>query len=123
MSGELSLLIRYTTPNTSTHCPACVPFASECKGIVPATACVAHRCSEHSDMPVIGNTGPEQSECSICVAQTFVIAYEKSFEAKVFWPAVQSARDRLNLLSPGAGDQFVDETRATLNAAGIETEW
>lgn len=70
-------------------------------------------------MPPTNDAGPDQSECALCVAQQLVAGYEKAVEKNVFGPIVSSARDRLNLLAPGAGDQFVDEARAQLNAAGL----
>lgn len=121
--SEREILTRYTKQNAAEHCGGCTPVAYECQGLVPAKACVGHRCDEHAAVPIVNDVGPDKSECAICVAQAFVKGYEKAFEKTVFWPAVQSARDRLNLLAPGAGAAFVDETRATLNAAGIETEW
>lgn len=83
-------------------------------------ACAAHRCDTHQDVPPVNSTGPEQSECGLCVADAIVEAYEKAFEQNVFWPLIESARSRLNLLAPGAGDSFLDEARATLTAASID---
>lgn len=82
--------------------------------------CVGHRCDEHEDVPPVNSHGPHGSECALCVAQTLVDAYEAAFEKKIFWPIITSARDRLNLLSPGTGDKFVEEARATLNTASID---
>lgn len=85
-----------------------------------AVACVSHRCDEHADVPPINQGGPDESECGMCVAVDLVASYETAFEQKVFWPVVQSARDRLNLLAPGAGDVFLDEARAILNSASVD---
>jgi hypothetical protein len=88
-------------------------------GVHTASGCVGHRCDEHEDLPPMNQTGPDGSECGGCVGQAFAEAYEKAFEKKVFWPLIQSARDRLNLLAPGAGDAFQEEARATINTASI----
>lgn len=111
--------VRHYRAGAGEHCGACAPFAAECQGLVPAKACVAHRCPEHAEVPPINDAGPEQSECALCVATTFVRGYEKAFEKSVFNPVVEKARDRLNLMAPGAGDQFVDEARAILNTAAL----
>ncbi len=91
-------------------------------GIHTASGCIGHRCDEHSDLPPMNQAGPDESECGACVGQAFAAAYEKAFEKTVFWPLIQSARDRLNLLAPGAGDKFQDEARATINAASLLSE-
>ena len=88
-------------------------------GTVPVEACMSHRCAEHAAVPSLNNAGPDNAECAMCVAETMVRAYEKEFEKKVFWPMVESARSRLNLLAVGAGEAFMEEARATLNAAGL----
>lgn len=82
-------------------------------------ACVAHRCDDHEELPVVNDKGPDGSECAGCVADALVKAYEQAFEKTLFWPLIQSARDRLNLLAPGAGDSFQEEVRATINAAAL----
>jgi hypothetical protein len=85
-----------------------------------AQACVAHRCDDHAEIPPVNDKGPQRSECGMCVADTIVATYEATFEKNVFWPLIESARTRLNLLAPGAGDSFLEEARATLNAASID---
>jgi hypothetical protein len=85
-----------------------------------AASCMAHRCDTHAEIPPMNSDGPDKSECGFCVADTIVRTYEQTFEGNVFWPLIESARTRLNLLAPGAGDSFLDEARATLNAASID---
>lgn len=62
----------------------------------------------------------DQSECGVCIGHKFVAAYADAFEAdmlkKIYWPMVQSARDRLNLLARGAGDAFEEECRGHVTA-------
>jgi hypothetical protein len=83
----------------------------------PATAsdCLAHRCAEHAEMPPVDDRGDDGSECGVCVGVKFVQAHEAAAEddikKKLYWPMVQSARDRLNLLAAGAGDAFEEEAR------------
>lgn len=86
-------------------------------GVHTATGCIAHRCDAHADLPPVNQWGPNESECGGCVGQAFAEALEKAFEEQVYWPMVQKARDRLNLLSAGAGTQFEDEARALLVAS------
>lgn len=85
-------------------------------------ACVAHRCDDHGTVPPINSHGPDKSECALCVAQALVEGYEKAFERRVFWPTIESARDRLNLLAPGSGNRFLEDARAILNSASIDDE-
>jgi len=86
--------------------------------------CLAHRClrPDHVEVPVINDAGPDGSECALCVAEELVKAYEKAFEKSVFWPVVETARNRMNLLSFGAGDKFQEEARAIINAARMLSE-
>lgn len=85
-------------------------------------ACLAHRCDEHEDLPPVNSTGPNLSECAICVADAFVTAYEKRFEAEIFWPSIESAKQRLNFLAAGVGDQFVEEVRGRIAAARVDPD-
>lgn len=89
---------------------------AESGGLPPATACVGHRCDKHNGLPPTNGNGPDGSECAGCTAEAFTEAFEEAFEGDIFWPTVDSARDRLNMLAPGAGDQFVAETRARIEA-------
>jgi hypothetical protein len=82
--------------------------------------CIGHRCDEHERAEPHNANGPDQSECAMCLVEAFVLAYERQFEAAVFWPAITSARDRLNLLLPGAGNDLLEDARATLNAAALD---
>lgn len=88
--------------------------------------CIAHRCIDHPDqhetVGPMNQNGPSLSECAICVAQSFVAAYETTLMKSIFWPLVQTARDRLNLLSPGAGEAFQDHARVTVNSMKILSE-
>ena len=86
------------------------------------TACGAHRCDEHEDLPAVNSSGPDMSECGICVGAAFVEAFEKKFDAEVFWPSIESAKQRLNFLATGVGDQFVEEVRARLMAARVDPD-
>jgi hypothetical protein len=90
---------------------------AEAGGVSPASACVGHRCDEHKTLAPTNQNGPDLSECAACTGESFAEAYERVFFDDIFWPSVQSARDRLNLLSPGAGETFYDETRARVEAA------
>lgn len=109
-------MIRLVATGKVEHCLTC-DLVDE--GVTPATACIAHRCDDHADLPAVNQEGPEGSECAGCVGQAFAAAWEAAFEKNVFWPLIQSARDRLNILAPGAGDQFEEQARAQINAAAI----
>lgn len=85
-------------------------------------ACLAHRCDEHAELPPVNSEGPNLSECAICVAEAFVDAFEKKYEAEIFWPSIESAKQRLNLLAAGVGDQFVQEVRGRIAAARIDPD-
>lgn len=92
--------------------------------------CVAHRCLEHRQIPPLNmNEGNGSSECGVCAAEEFgarlaeqalakqdelvILPILDGYAARLAYGAelrakLQTARDRLNLLSPGAGD-FLDE--------------
>lgn len=92
--------------------------------------CVAHRCTDHLNIPPLNmSEGNGSSECGVCSAEEFgarlaeqaleterrevwwdiLDAYAQRMEyQKVMRARLQTARDRLNILSPGAGD-FLDE--------------
>jgi hypothetical protein len=80
-----------------------------------ASDCIAHRCLEHAELKPVDDHADDGSECAICVAHKFADALEASLVEdilkKLFWPMVQSARDRLNLVAAGAGDTFEAEAR------------
>ena len=92
--------------------------------------CVAHRCTAHQEIPPANmNEGSGSSECGICAAEMFGtklaqqaldiqnrtvtlpilegyadrLAHHAELRSKL-----ATARERLNLISPGAGD-FLDE--------------
>jgi hypothetical protein len=77
--------------------------------------CLAHRCPTHAELPPMDDSADDGAECGPCIGAKYVEAYEKAVEAdilkRLFWPLVQSGRDRLNLLAPGAGDRFEEEAR------------
>jgi hypothetical protein len=77
--------------------------------------CLAHRCLAHREMQPVDDSADNGSECGICTAQKFIAAHEQAAEEEIlkrlFWPAIESARERLNLLSPGAGHAFEEEAR------------
>ncbi len=85
-----------------------------------ASDCIAHRCQAHAELPPVDDSADDSAECSICVAQKFILAHEEALEEdvmqKLVWPAIDKARDRLNLLGHGAGDQFVEEIREWVTA-------
>lgn len=83
--------------------------------------CLAHRCGKHAHIPPIDDSVGDGSECSLCVADKLL---EKILE-QVLNPILDAyadrlthhahlrrqlavARNRLNLLSSGAGD-FLSE--------------
>lgn len=78
--------------------------------------CLGHRCQAHRDVPPIDDSEESSgAECGICIGQKFVLLYEEKAEEdilnKLYWPIVEIARARLNLLSLGSGEVFVDEAR------------
>lgn len=85
-----------------------------------ASDCLGHRCAEHAEMGLMDDHADDGAECGVCLAMKFVVAHEKAAEAHILkslvWPMVQSCRDRLNLLSPGAGDQFEEQAREQIVA-------
>lgn len=87
-----------------------------------AQHCIAHRCEEHQELQPVNSNGPSGSECGACVGQAFAEAYEKTVLKAILWPLVETARNRLNLLSPGAGDTFQDHARVTVNSLKILSE-
>lgn len=80
-----------------------------------ASDCLAHRCAAHAEMGPMDDAADDGAECGPCLGERYVRAYEKAAEddikKRLFWPMVQSARDRLNLLANGAGDSFEEEAR------------
>jgi hypothetical protein len=95
--------------------------ASRDENVAPsASDCVAHRCAEHAGMAAVDDRGDDGSECGICVGQKFAEHMERALVDDILkalvWPMVQSARDRLNLLSGGAGDRFEQEMRTKITA-------
>jgi hypothetical protein len=88
--------------------------------------CLAHRCVDHPDqhetVPPVNSTGPSGSECALCVAHEFIRVYDTTMMKTLFWPIVETARNRLNLLSPGAGDSFQDHARVTVNSLKVLSE-
>jgi hypothetical protein len=80
-----------------------------------ASDCLAHRCDEHREMKPVDDSADDGAECGICVAAKFVLAHEEAAEKEIldrlFWPMVETARDRLNLLALGAGASFEEQAR------------
>lgn len=87
---------------------------------------IGYRCEDHPDkhdaVPAINTNAPEGGECAMCVAESIVHAYESTFEKTLLWPIIDQARGRLNLLVPGAGDSFLEDARAQINAAKLLSE-
>jgi hypothetical protein len=77
--------------------------------------CLAHRCAEHREMLPVDDSADSGAECGICVGVKFVEAHEQAAEEEIlkrlFWPMVERARDRMNLLSHGTGYGFEEEAR------------
>lgn len=84
--------------------------------------CVAHRCQEHKDIPPL-NANEAGAECGACCAEDvgqdialsaiaeFTLPILDGYADRLEYGArlrrkLESARDRLNLLAPGAGDEF-----------------
>lgn len=93
-----------------------------------ASDCIAHRCAAHAELPPVDDSADDGGECGPCVGEKYIAAYERAAEEDIkknlLWPSIDSARDRLNLLAKGAGDQFVEEVRARVQAydrAPVET--
>jgi hypothetical protein len=86
---------------------------------IPTVAqCLYHRCDDHASVPMLNRAeGPGQSECGACIAEELLavkaqllLALDGYAERLTYGRALarklESARARLNLLSPGAGDGF-----------------
>lgn len=83
--------------------------------------CLFHRCERHETVPML-NAEEEgtRSECGACIAEEMlamkaqlVLVLDGYAERMIYSHTLRlqlaQARDRLNLLSPGAGD-FIDDT-------------
>lgn len=79
--------------------------------------CRYHRCERHGDVKQLNATEPTDAECGACIAEEMLAIKaqlllsldgyaERMIYAHALRQMLASARDRLNLLSPGAGDEF-----------------
>ena len=102
-------------PAASDLAPAGQPFARP--GIED---CLFHRCARHEEVPMLnGEEEQTSAECGGCIAEGTIVllaqnllildgyadrlAYSHALRQKL-----EAARERLNLLAPGAGD-FLNE--------------
>jgi hypothetical protein len=80
-----------------------------------AKYCLAHRCAEHQGVRMHNVQGPQGSECGACVMADVVALHNMlqqvldGYAARLSHHAVllaklRQARERLNMISPGAGD-------------------
>lgn len=97
------------------------------EGTIPRAAdVVAIRCAEHGNVPPTNSNDNDGSECGICVGVTLAerLAASAMDEAQrdildgyanrltycaMLRSKLASARDRLNLLQPGAGDFLTED--------------
>jgi len=80
-----------------------------------AADCLAHRCAEHQGVRRHNTTGPNASECGGCIMADVSALYQMllpvldGYAARlthhgIILAKLRQARDRMNLMAPGAGD-------------------
>jgi hypothetical protein len=87
--------------------------------------CVAHRCPEHKDIPPLNTNEGGGAECGACCAEDvgqdialsaiaeFTLPILDGYADRLEYGArlrakLESARERLNLIAPGAGDEYAE---------------